>query len=393
MSASRLSPGVSGTQTTVSGDAVFNYFTPPYGAGNANNYYAGCVATMLSQIMRFHQWPQSAVGTASFQVTVNNSSRQMSLRGGDGSGGPYNWAAMPLVPTSGTPGSQDQAIGALLVDAGVASNMDYEPSGSGAVLKASVLTNVFHYANAAFSNGGLSGLEVAIKANLDAGLPVGLGISGGGQGHAVVADGYGYNATTLYHHLNMGWSGDANAWYNLPTIIAGGYDFNTVNGALFNVDPLVKGEIVSGRVTNSSGDPTSGVPVTATSGSVVYSATTNAEGIYAFKGLPSNSTWTIAPGGKGWNFVPQTLSVTTGHSSSNGGVGDKTGEDFSAHLVTGSVMVQLNAGAAAAGAQWRCDTGAWQASGVTQAGIQIGSHIISFRAATGWAAPASQLAP
>ena len=50
-----------------------------------------------------------------------------------------------------------------------------------------------------------------INPNLDAGCPVMLGIDP--IGHAVPCDGYGYDLSTLYHHLNYGWSGNFNAWY------------------------------------------------------------------------------------------------------------------------------------------------------------------------------------
>jgi hypothetical protein len=376
--------------TSAYGQPVFNYYTPPYGAGNVNNYWTGCVATMLGQIMRFHQWPQSSVGTASYQITVRNNNEQRSLRGGDGAGGSYSWGDMPLVATSGMPAIQEQEIGALLADAGVASHMDYEPSGSGASINASVLTNVFHYANAAFANGSIGNLEVAIDANLDAGLPVGLGISGNGAGHAVVADGYGYNASTLYHHLNMGWSGADNAWYNLPTIVAGGYDFNVVNGVLFNVDPKVKGEIISGRVTDEAGKPIAGAQVTLTSGSVVITATTSSAGVYAAKGLGSNTNWKVAPVAAGYAFTPAVISVSTGHSGANGGIGDKNGIDFSSRLITGSVSVQINAGAAASGAEWRVNNGPWQVSGATVTGIPTGTRTIAFRAAKDWVTPGDQ---
>ena len=37
-------------------------------------------------------------------------------------------------------------------------------------------------------------------------------------GHEVIVDGYGYNSATLYHHLNLGWTGMADAWYNLGNL-------------------------------------------------------------------------------------------------------------------------------------------------------------------------------
>ncbi len=376
--------------TTPYGQSAYNYFTPPYSAGNPNNYDSGCVATMLSQIIRYHQWPQTGVGTASYQVTVKGSQTQRSLRGGDGDGGPYNWADMPLVASANMPAAQQQAIGDLLSDAGVASNMDYEPDGSGATIQASVLTHVFHYASADFSTGDLSTLETAIEANLDAKLPVGLGITGGGFGHAVVADGYGYNSSTLYIHLNMGWSGACNAWYNLPEVDAGGYDFNTVNSALFNVNPSITGEIISGRITDESGKPVAGGRVTLASGTAVLTATSNSVGIYAVNGLASNTKYTITPGGGAWTFTPASQSVSTGHSSSGGGMGDKTGIDFTSQPITGAVTVQINSGAVSAGAQWRVNGGSWQAGGATVPGVPAGTGTLSFHAATDWATPANQ---
>ena len=113
-------------QLTSYGLPVYNYYTPPYAAGNTSNYYTGCVATMLGQIMRFHQWPQDGVGTASYQITVEKAAQKRALRGGDGAGGSYSWADMPLTASADMPTAQQQAISALLADAGVASNMDYE---------------------------------------------------------------------------------------------------------------------------------------------------------------------------------------------------------------------------------------------------------------------------
>jgi len=379
-------------QSTIYNLPVYNYYTPPYGPGNVNNFYSGCVATMLAQIMRYYQWPQSPVGTASFQITVSNKNEMRALRGGDGAGGSYQWGNMPLVASAGMPVAQQQAIGALVADAGVASNMDYESDGSGAYIQSTVLTQVFDYANAAYSGNGLGSLDVAMQANLDAGMPVGIGIFGGNEGHAVVVDGYGYDGSTLYHHLNMGWSGADNAWYNLPTVNAGGYDFNVVEGAIFNIDPTITGEVISGRIVDDSGNPVAGIPVSIADGSLVYTATTNAVGIYAQKGLASNTHWTIKPAQGPRIYTPASLTVTTGRSSANGGVGDQTNLNFSSTVLAGSVTVQIDSQAAAAGAEWRVDDGAWQASGAVVGAVPIGTGTISFRGIGDWLAPAPMAA-
>ena len=86
----------------------------------------------------------------------------------------------------------------------------------------------------------------------------------GNSGHAVLVDGYGYDQSTriktLYHHLNMGWAGYNDLWYNLPEI----GDYDTVPACIYNVFPTGTGEIISGRVTDATGWPILGVTVKTT---------------------------------------------------------------------------------------------------------------------------------
>ena len=330
--------------------AVYNYYTPPDAAGNVNNDVCGCVATAMAQVMRYWQWPQSGVGTASFPITVNGVSEQRALRGGNGSGGPYDWADMVLAPGSGVTAKQCQAIGALTADAGVANNMEYTAEESGAIPSSAVLRTVFKYAGAASSQDTLSDLLVAIRTNLDAGQPVTLSIYGPPGGHEVVCDGYGYNLSTLYDHINVGWGPAQNAldniWYNLPTISPPdtGYTFNSVEACYFNINPTVTGEIISGRITQANGTPVSGVVVNL-SGATVRTGTTNQEGIFAFNGVPSNTTWTVAPTGSSNTYAPASALVATGISGDWGDVGDKTADFTAKPILSGTYTVTPSAGA------------------------------------------------
>jgi hypothetical protein len=312
--------------------AVYDYYTPPNAAGDPNNYVAGCVATAWAQIMRYHQWPVAGVGTASFAITVDGVAQQRVLRGGNGAGGPYDWANMVLIPGSGITMPQRQAIGALLHDAGVANNMAYAPGGSSAYLHSAAITTVFHYANGKRCSGDLPAILVALRTNLDAGLPVAISIRNSSSGHSVVCDGYGYNLSTLYHHLNMGWSGSNDAWYNLPTVNDSFYGFDMVEDCSYNIDPAISGEIISGRITLLDGTPLAGCPVTIT-GPSVHTVTTNQRGIFAVKGLNSNTAWTIIPLGSSYVFGPSQATVTTGISTDNAlATGDRV-VDFQANMV------------------------------------------------------------
>ena len=302
--------------TVGSGFACYNYYTPPYGAGSTSNYYCGCVATAFAQLMRYWQYPTAGVGTNSFWIDVNGVQQNRSLRGGDGAGGPYDWANMVLNP-NGVTNVQCQAIGALCADAGVASHMQYSGTGSGAWLidTKNALLNVFFYSSAVHGgnvNGGTdigAGLMGMVNPNLDAGSPVLFGIRGSGA-HAIVCDGYGYNLSTLYHHLNLGWGGASTAWYNLPNILT----YTMVDDCIYNVRTNGTGEIISGRVTDNGGIPVSGVFVTATrTGGDTYTATSNANGIYALAAVPSSSQYTISASHAGYVFT--NLVVSTGQST------------------------------------------------------------------------------
>ena len=310
------------------GSNCYNYYTP-------NNYVCGCTATALAQLMRYHSHPKAGVGTASFAIEVDGVPQTRSLRGGDGYGGAYNWGSMVLDPDATITPAQRQAIGALTHDAGVAVNMSYTAGGSGAWPKPASLINTFDYGNAvvghdySYNNIPDTPRNRMVNPNLDASYPVIFVILNPEDGHTVVGDGYGYNAATLYHHINMGWAGYEDAWYNLPTVDDAYYGFETVVGVIYNVFPSGTGEIVSGRVTDSAGNPLGGVTVTAArSGGGTYAATTNSRGVYALAKIPPSSSYTVTAAKSGYIFG--SLSVSTGTSKSDTTTtGNYWGADFS----------------------------------------------------------------
>ena len=288
-------------QSTAGGNVCYNYYTPRFvgstvhwDAGNAANYVCGCVATALAQFLRTREYPTTGIGTGSDLVDVLekdssgniiNSSYNISrnFRGGDDSGGVYPWSEMPLNPSSSTL-AQRQNIGRLTYDCGVSVNMSYSNRGSGTdtLVCKNALVDVFNYANAikGYRNPGGElvgyGLYEMVNPNLDAGIPTLLGITGPSGGHAIVCDGYGYNLSTLYHHLNMGWSGSSDAWYDLPNIGTWA-NFDQVYKCVYNIFETGTGEIISGRIVDELGVPLSNVVVAADG----VSTSTDGRGIYA----------------------------------------------------------------------------------------------------------------
>ena len=283
-----------------------------------NHFPCGCVATAMAQLMRYYQHPANPNGTGPFQIWVNGISQNNFLRGGDGNGGNYDWNNMVLDPTCSITQTQRNAIGALCYDAGVVVNMSYSQAGSNAnTLDVAVaFVNTFNYNNAIrgynSSNNIGAGLNGMLNPNLDAAYPCLLGIAGTPGGHAIVCDGYGYDNSTLYHHLNLGWSGTSDAWYDLPNITNTAVGtFNSVYKCVYNIYVSGSGEIVSGRVTDESENPINGAEITATTGGDTYTAITDVRGIYALPNLPSSSSFTVQANKSGYNFTSRTVNTGT----------------------------------------------------------------------------------
>lgn len=296
----------------------YNWFTPEH-------YVSGCVATAMAQLMRYHRYPVAGVGRLAYSASVDGTPHYpFYLRGGDDNGGPYAWGDMPGTPDANTAYQQRMAIGRLCYDAGVATNMNWTSaeSGTNTLTAADALKGAFQYSNAmkGFNVGGIPSQNLAdmVCPNLDAGLPVLLGITGSDGGHAIVCDGYGYEtyeSSTLYHHLNMGWAGTADVWYALPDIDSQIQDadapasFTVVYKCVYNIFPRAQSpysELLSGRVTTAAGAP---IPdaVMSLNGSPTTIAT-NARGIYVFRVAP-NVAFTVTASKTGYGFTSKTVTV------------------------------------------------------------------------------------
>ncbi len=306
--------------------SCYNYYTP-------NGYYCGCVATALAQLIRHHRHPNIRLTRTDFPIQVDYWDKMRKLRGGNGTGGQYDWANMPADPAGLARGgqltlTQRKAIGALCHDAGVAVNMNYGASSSSAYLcwwsKGShPLQTVFKFANVdapwidMYSTYPKSDINQAINPSLDAGMPGALSIRNDNGGHAVVVDGYGVNLGKVYHHLNMGWGGTDTAWYNLPNVKdLRATPYFRVTGLLFNLNKTLANLcVISGRILNQYGKPVSGIRVVAQNAVIKKAALTNSKGIFAIKVTPG--TYTVQAFQSGFGFSPESRSVTVqGESTS-----------------------------------------------------------------------------
>jgi hypothetical protein len=322
----------------VSGDLnVYNEYTP-------YNFPAGCGAVMMAQIMKYfnHGYITEEASGREYTVKIDGVENPWPLRGGDGSGvlfegKTYDWEHMPDQVSPTTTPEEARAIGALVADAAVAIGSEFAPNETGSYPEriADELVATFGYYSAMLAKAGPSGyvgqmdsetLIRAINSNIDSARPVGLGIhSSAGGGHGVVVHGYGTQAGTMYHHLNMGWgspdglNGAWDYWYNLPQILP---NYDLVDSIIYNIYPTENPgrrggkEIISGTVITSNDQRAEKTIVAITGGGISVTAETYAAapGKFAFSQLPSNTKFTIVASLGGHTF-PIT-EVTTGESAS-----------------------------------------------------------------------------
>lgn len=306
----------------------FNYYNPPNKWGNPGNYLCGCLTTAMAQIMRYWRYPAAGIGVLSGEYSVDFG-RQLKGKtlGGDNNGGPYHWANMPLETSACTPLYQRKAIGRLTWDIGLALDTNYtlensspgfDNSSRNSVSIQAAFINVFHYSNAIDAeidgnNLSAGDLYTMVNPNLHARYPVMFHIQGPVTGHRVVCDGYGYNGSTIYHHLNLGWSGIDDVWYNLPEVDAAeDRDFTSITGCVYNIYTSGTGEIIAGRVIDVVGNPISRakVQLNGQDGGLRFT-TTDARGVFAFTKVPSATSYTVRVAKKGYSFRPTRVSTGT----------------------------------------------------------------------------------
>ena len=303
------------TQNTLGGHDAFNLYTP-------NNYPCGCVATAFLTVMRHWREPSGNVAQATKTCWVDGvkASRQMM-------GGTYDWASMPFEWSPDVTDEQLHAIGKAAHDVSLAMYTSYSPNATSSCgeLAAAALEETFGYASVrvydacgSASAAVLEGKNIvasenycnAILASLDAGMPVVVGMMGS-VAHQLVIDGYGFSSGgVLFCHLNCGWGGQADLWYN---VMAGGivdpFWFTSIDDVTYNIHPTDSGDVLSGRVLDESGAPVSGIEVRLSrDGSPGSTTTTDAKGIFSFR-FSGKGTFTLEASDSKLGMARRTVSV------------------------------------------------------------------------------------
>ncbi len=225
----------------------YNKYTP-----TISGYHTptGCVAVAYSQIMKFWQWPDRGQGSRTYYWETGKKYLSANFSH------PYRWDKMPAALNDRSTPEEIDAVARLMYDVGVAVDMDYGISGSGAYPTNAIDTfpRHFKYSKAMSAIGRCLNstcteyMEASqwfrvLKHHVDQYEPFEFSIFGKKDGsyfgHAVVVDGYKVSDAGEFIHINMGWGGAYDGFYSVDKIKPGTTNFNVIEWeyAVVNIYP------------------------------------------------------------------------------------------------------------------------------------------------------------
>jgi hypothetical protein len=214
-------------------DNPYNELCPVDAAGPGGHVYAGCVAVSMAQVMKFYNYPVHGTGSHTDYSYWNGGYGNLTVNYADQT---YIWENMPNNVNSSTNGE----VAKLLYHCSVAVDMNYSPTGSGSQTSkiATALKTYYYYSTniqtVSKDNYSEAAWESLLQQQIDNNWPMCYaGMTSSSEGHAWNCDGY----IGSEFHMNWGWSGSANGYYTLDSLIAGGYDFTSTHQAVINIYP------------------------------------------------------------------------------------------------------------------------------------------------------------
>jgi len=206
------------------------YFSP-------NHYPVGCVALTFTELLQYYEWPRKGLESYSYKDNYGTSKGTYSANFEEKY---YNWSLiLNEYKNEETADNQRKELGRLAFHAAVSVDMDFESSGSTSNINRipNAAKNYFRYISD-YKTKSESDFWQVLDENLQNGIPAQFAIyTSDGGGHAVVGDGIKYVGEEKYYHLNMGWWGSSNGWYQIhQSFNAGGY--TNITAAVLNMIPI-----------------------------------------------------------------------------------------------------------------------------------------------------------
>jgi len=220
----------------------YNALCPSDAGGQCGHVWTGCVATAMSQVMKYNNFPPQGVGSHSYVDPTYG------LQQANFGNTTYNWTGMP-----NSVNGPNTAVATLMYHAGVSVDMQYGTSGSGAFSEnvPGALLNYFNYSPVIdikykdnYTN--VEDFKTLLRNDLDQSHVVYYSGANTTEGHAWVCDGY--RMSDGFFHFNWGWSGASNGYYAIGNLNPGGYTFNLNNTVVVHIIPYNPNLIV--RITH-----------------------------------------------------------------------------------------------------------------------------------------------
>ena len=212
----------------------------PYNAMCPGGSVTGCVATAMAQVIKYWNYPAHGLGSSYY---YEYSPGNYGLLKADYDTSNYAWAAMPNKASS-----LNNGIAKLMYDCGVSVDMSYSPSESGAWVIASdnpICAQNSYVKYFGFNAKTIQGLKrkkysdsawiALIENELNNGrVTEYAGWDTVNGGHTWVCDGYDVNNNL---HMNWGWSGYDNGYYDIDTLDASPYNFSSNHEIVVGIQP------------------------------------------------------------------------------------------------------------------------------------------------------------
>lgn len=201
-----------------------------------NKVAVGCVAISLVTVLHHYQWPKSGIGEKTYTDVwgILNGEHYASFEETY-----YRWGRIKdeyNYQVSST--DERNALAELAYQSAIALEMDFEATGSTSSISKipDVMYQHFMHYGEYFTNTSDTFFD-HIDSMMTKNSPVVLAISGNGYAHSIICDGLKTTESgKKYYHLNMGWWGTSNGWYQISSDFnAGGY--SKIDAGVFNLVP------------------------------------------------------------------------------------------------------------------------------------------------------------
>ena len=233
-------------ETTWNQGSPYNYLCPTYSGSSKSA--TGCVATAMSQVMNFWEWPTTGQGSHGGINFANTT---------------YDWANMRNSYGSSYTNAQRDAVATLMYHVGMSIDMSYGASSGAYTINfgntslpcaQNSLSDYFKYnydsiksyyregykgtirlgsttCNANYASWTEANWKAMLKAELNKHRPIMYDGSGDGGGHSFVCDGYNSDD---YFHFNWGWGGSYDGFFTVNNLAPGGGGIGSNNDNTFN---------------------------------------------------------------------------------------------------------------------------------------------------------------